>query len=471
MSKGGTSEMYMQPQALELEGVVLGAILFDNRAINSVITILSREVFYVESHKLIWDAIEGLFRKGNPIDMLTVSEAMKTAGTLNDVGGRAYIAVLTNTVASAANIEYHARILWEKSMGRALLNHCQKVIQEIAHDGGDIPDVLARHQDAIYKLGQVGAGAQTMARISDDMLDKARMIHERGGEMVGLPLTGLEPLDKLLGGWEPGDVIIFGGRPKSGKSSIASNIIKHHIKSDLPLYAASGEMQNLKVGFRVAAALADLPTRYLEQGKFFDKSSDVYAFEQAHKELQASKVWLEDTELSVPKMLSVVHYYFYNHGVKLFLFDRIGLFKEVLTSKDDYKARMEVTGAMRSLANKLGVAIVAFSQVNTDAEKSASKRPESRHLFGGIGAQSNCTKAALVYRPEMYGIKAFPEGKYKDDDAKGMAEIYTVLNNYLELGSVKLVFDGNKQIFKQDLLEEDWNLSVPERESEDDLPF
>lgn len=463
---------YVSPHDENLEIAVLGAILIEQNAINVVASVLDSDCFYHSNHQKIWGSIYSLFKDGNPIDLLTVMDRLKVHNVLDEVGGPSYLASLTNMVGSAANIEYHSQVLRQMSIGRKLIERCQETIKKIAYEKEDIPDTLFNHQDFIFRLGKSGSGAQSTGIVAEKMLEHAKVMYDRGGEMIGTPLTGLPSLDKLIGGYEPGDVIIFGGRPKSGKSSVGSNILKYHVENRIPVYSASGEMQNLKTGFRLAAAMSHLPTRYLESGSFFKNQADDDSFSTALEKIESAPAWLEDMELSVPKMITTVHHYFYNHGVKLFLYDRIGLFKEVLNSRDDFKARMEVTGAMRQLANKLGIAIIAFSQVNTDAEKTTHKRPEARHLFGGIGAQSNCTKAALVYRPGMYGMSTFQDGAFKEQDAKGMAEIYTVLNNYMETGSALLQFHASRQIFSEPggTWEDDLPAQIIQDDGED-LPF
>lgn len=461
-------------ELVSLERVILSAILIDNMAIYQVAEKIDNpEMFYGVAHKTIWGVILRLHAAGTPIDMITVMSA-STPQESGNYGGPAYLAELSNYAASSANIEYHSAILWQWYIKRQVIAACADTIQGL-REGEDIPETMYGLTQTLYRMQQ--SKARTLVAgsgLAKQLYERVSQIYDTKGS-IGETLTGVPELDTLIGGAEDGDLIIFAGRPKSGKSSVANTILKHFIDTNRPIYMGSAEMQNVKTAARLAAALSGVPTRtHIETGQFLsnlDNSKD--AVMRALELIEKSLVRIDEGELSIPKMISVVNYQYHVNGVKHFMFDRIGLFKEVATATDDYKARMNVTSAMRQLSNKLGVIIIAFSQVNTDAEKTAHKRPLAQHIFGGIGAQSNATKCVMIYRPQMYGFESFADGPFKGEPARGMIEMYTVLNNYLDTGSCKLIFDAKTQLLKPEFaFTIEPQLSAAAANNEDiDLPF
>ncbi len=440
-----------QPSAIEIEELVLGAMLSEISAVTRACNIIEgRQVFYLNAHQAIYDAMYGAFMRSEAVDLMTVTHALKTH--LNAVGGPYYLVELVNKVGSTANLEGHCRILLQQYIGRQLIKVCEITTQNV-FNGSDSLGELQKLEKSLSEIMNINPGAKTGAKVIEQVWENAKSMADRKGEMVGSPFTGVVALDRLLGGWEAGDVIAFAGRPKSGKSSITNNILRYAVLHDIPLLSCSGEMQNIKSGARLAAALSGIPTRDIEKGNFFASKDDLRKFENAYEIVKNSKILFDDSSLSVSKMRSDILLHYYEHGVKLFLYDQLDLFEEIQSSRDDFKARMTVMSAIRRLANELGIGIIVYSQVNTDAEKTAHKRPEARHIFGGMGVQGNATKAALIYRPDSYKLTEFMDGPWLGYNAKGKAEVYTVLNNYDDLGSVLLNFDGKRQVF-EDLVEQ-----------------
>ncbi len=430
-------------ELVELERAVLGAVLIDKTAIHTICEKLDRpDIFYLDAHKVIWDIMLKVQHKSEPIDILTIisNSSLKESETY---GGPAYLSELTNRVVSSANIEYHAAYLWQAYVSRSLSSYCINTIEQL-RNGEDVPEVLYELSRQLHEI-QASKVSTLMpgGKLVRNLLNRIERV---SGGVIGETIFGIPEADELIGGAEGGDVIIIAGRPKTGKSSVANTILKHFVETNRAIYMASGEMQNVKTTARLVAALTGLSTRaQIESGKFLHEPENQRNVMAALDRINESRLLIDDGELSIPKMTAVINYQFYVNGVRFFMFDRIGLFKEVVGASDDYRARMTVTSAMRKIANTLGVVIIAYSQVNTEAEKTAHKRPLAQHIFGGIGAQSNATKCIMLYRPEMYRFAEFADGPYKGESAKGFIEFYTVLNNYLDTGSCKLRFVAHTQ--------------------------
>lgn len=457
------------PSDKETEMAVLGGLMVDKNAVYDVVDKLNPSIFYYSPHQLVCKNILELFRDSKPIDLLTVTEQAKKNGDLEAIGGPYYLVDLTNRVASSANIRAHFMIIVRTWIAR-----------EMIQSGNDMLGRLYANEDPLVVMDEVESlfmkltaeqttRMESAAAVADAMLERSRKIFDKGGKMIGMPLTGIDAIDNVLGGGEPADVIVFGGRPKSGKSSISTNIGMTCVLNDEPLYNGSGEMQNIKAGYRLAAALSGIPTSDIRKGAFFDKEKKelMESFNDAYEKIKKSKIIFDEGPLSIPKMKADVKR-LYREGVRIFLYDRIMLFKEVLNGKDKYQEITNVTAAMRSLANETGAIIVPYIQLSGDAERSPHKRPDARHMFGATGAQANVTKAMLIYRPEMYGFKNFEAGPYEGQVAKGLAEVFLVLSNDYELRSAKVGFDGPCQCFRpfsSDLKGEDVSLESGSRES------
>ena len=268
--------------------------------------------------------------------------------------------------------------------------------------------------------------------------------------MAGEPFTGVPEIDRIFSGIELGDVIMIAARPKVGKSSMSNNILKHSADHDIPTYCRSGEMPNLKTAARFLAAQSGVRTRSIEKGEYWDteRKSLRSAVDSAIETAKGKKLYLSDGPLSLPGVIADINFYYHRHNVKRFLFDRVGLFDEVVNSSNgDVKARDTVIASLRRVANVLGIGIVIYSQLTKEAEKTESKRPEGHMIFGGTGGPANCTKAALIYRPEAHKLSEFKAGPHKGTPASGLAEVYTVYNNSDELRSALVRFIGDRQMF------------------------
>lgn len=469
---------FVPPNSKELEEAVIGAVLITADAYDQV-GFLDPGHFYQPSNVIVWDAIRATVADGKPVDILTVLDTIKGMGKLEYIGGPGYLVDLTNKVASAAHLEAHARVVWEKAVGRTVLHESQKAISEII-GGGDIPDVISHLETTLINLRKHGVNrTQSSDKVVEDMIKSAQKLADLGNDIPGRRFFGIEEVEHVFYGIEPADVIMIGGRPKSGKSSVSNNIIGYHVRNNIPLFNCSGEMQNRKAGWRVIAEMTGIPTLKLRQGVFFKDTQIIDKVSDALEKLKAAPVYFDEGPLSIPKLRSDVKLYHGQHGVDLFLIDRVELFAEITSGRDRYGALTDITAAMRVLANELGVSFVAYTQLNSEVEKTTDKRGQAVHMFGATGSQANCTKAAIIFRPDMYQKDEFP-APHKGVKCRGKAEIYTVLSNDYPLESTIVNFDGPCQCFRPnssddyfDFPETD-NLITIERGKlslDDDLPF
>ena len=429
--------------------------MMDDKAYHKVAPIIhSSEIFFDDRNRALWDAMNLLVKAGKKIDYMTVATKAIEKG-YNDIGVDInYITGLANKVASAANIVDHALIIKDKWYGRqciSIIANAQAAILE----GSNAEDTMARAMKDLRKLtSDEQTGAQHVKDVMKDLLEKALKASKRDSrELTGVPFTGVPSMDKIFDGREPGDLIIIGAGAKMGKSSTVTNILKYSIDNSIPTMAASAEMRNLRILARVLALMTDYATRKVERGDFYSEEAKFERIKVMEEKIENAPLWLSDSNLSEHKVISAIYHYYHNHGVELFLFDRIGLFDEVVQARpgQEYRNREAIMATLRKIANELGICIILYTQLTKEYLKEEGGRPKGHHIFGGIGGPANCTKAALIYRPEAMAsatpITEFPVGPYTGQDCRNRAEIFTVYNNSNELMSALVGFNPYSQSF------------------------
>lgn len=451
----------VQPQAVPLEEAVLGACLVDKGGFNVICEILNRNDPYVDAHKFILDSMFSLSAKGAPIDLLTVMEELRVSGKLDKVGGPAYLAELSNRVASAANIEYHARIIKQKSLARNLITAGQDLIRQAYEE--DPLELLAAHHNLLTSfMDTKSSGVSSSAEVAKMAFEQYVKASERKGAISGQTLIGIPEVDDLWDGGEEGDSLYLGARPKHGKSSVAASIAAHFFEKDQPLYYHSGEMTKVNSFSRVLSGLTGIPVKNVMQGKALNDP----LFEEAWSKLEKGKVWFGKGPMNVFTLRTHVTIHMNTYGTKVFMIDRLELFDEVANAKPgaENQARLYVTTAIRMIGDQTGACMIIVAQCNAGNEKTASKRPGFSNLYGATAIQSNCTKAILLYRPEEEGLTEF-SGEHEGLPSKNKMEIYVGGGNSLPYKSVIVEFDGACCFVRGN---ERFNPALPK---EGDLPF
>ncbi len=466
MSKKADLENYVfgkvQPQAVPLEEAVIGACLVVKEGFNVICEILDRNDPYVEAHQFILDSMFSLSSRGAPIDMLTVMDELSKNGRLDKAGGPAYLAELTNRVASAANIEYHARIIKQKSLARKLISSGQDLIRQ-AFENNDPLELLAAHHTLLTSfLDTKSSGVSSSAEVAKMAFNQYVKASERKGLISGQTLIGIPEVDDLWDGGEEGDSLYIGARPKHGKSSVAATIAAHFFEKDEPLYYHSGEMSKVNSFSRVLSGLTHIPVKQVMQGKALNDP----LFAEAWSKLERGKVHFGKGVMNVFTLRTHVTIHMATFGTKVFMIDRLELFEEVANARpgSENQARLYVTTAIRMIGDQTGACMIIAAQCNAGADKTTSKRPGFSNFYGATAIQSNCTKAILIYRPEEEGLAEFG-GESEGISAKGKMEIYVGGGNSLPYKSVIVGFDGACCFVRGN---EKFNPSVPQ---DKDLPF
>ena len=239
----------LPPQAIELEEAVLGAMMLEQAAVNAVIDVLRPESFYREAHQRIFEAIAQLFNASEPVDLLTVSARLKQNGFLQLVGGPQAIARLTNRVASAANIEAHARIIAQKYIQRELIRVSTLITTKAFEDTTDVLDLLDEAESSLFEVaeGNIRRSYETMASVLRKALEDIDAARSREGGVSGVP-TGFADLDRITGGFQRSDMIVIAARPGMGKTAFVLSLARNvAVQYEIPVAVFSLEMSAVQL--------------------------------------------------------------------------------------------------------------------------------------------------------------------------------------------------------------------------------
>ena len=436
----------LPPQAVEVETVVLGALMIDADAFTVVSEVLHPETFYDPRHQKIYSAILSLNLAEKPVDMMTVCEQLRQDGTYDQVGGTAYIVELTNTVASSANIEYHAHILVQKYVARQLISFASGVATRALDEGQDIDELMQATEGELFELSQKNM-KQDYVQI-DSIVAQARLIIEKAASnttgITGLS-TGYTEMDKVTSGWQESDLIIIAGRPAMGKTSFALSLAKNiAIDNREPVAFFSLEMTNVQLVNRLISNVCSVPGSKIMNGQL---SQDEWArFDNNIGRMQGAPLFIDDTPgLSVFELRTKARRLVKEQHVKLIMIDYLQL---MTASGIKTNSRQEevstISRSLKSLAKELNIPIIALSQLSRAVEQrqgpsgSATNRPQLSDLRESGAIEQDADMVLFVHRPEYYGITEDHEG----NSLKGMAQIIIAKHRKGATKDVTLSFKG-----------------------------
>lgn len=451
--KGSDLEMRVfgkvQPQALPLEEAVLGACLLDKDALPAILDIVKILDFYSQAHQLIYKSILQLFEKTNPVDLLTVTEELKKSGDLDKIGGPYYLVELTNRVASAANVEYHARIIAQKAIQRNLITACTKTIRDAFEDQTDVFVLLDQTEQLIFEIGQRtnSSSTQSLQALAPKTLRYLEQLAKQPGGLTGVP-TGFVVLDKLTSGWQPSDLIIIAARPGMGKTSftlaLARNAAVDHSK---PVAIFSLEMSNVQLVQRLISMESEIEGQKLRNGKLAD-----YEWQQlqsAIEKMAEVPIFIDDTPgINIFELRAKARRLKMQHDIQLVIIDYLQLMSA--GGNGSYQNREQevstISRNLKALAKELNVPIIALSQLNRAVEtRGGSKRPQLSDLRESGSIEQDADLVSFIYRPEYYSILEDEEGQ----SLKGVSEIIIAKNRHGALKTVQLKFIDRLALFTE----------------------
>jgi replicative DNA helicase len=471
-----------QPQAIPLEEAVLGAIMLDRDAVSIVIDILKPESFYLESHQEIYSAFLRLFEKSHPIDLLTTTESLNKSGKLECIGGPHYLVELTNRVASAANIEHHARIIEQKAIQRGLIKISCDTIRDAYSDSEDAFEILDSHERKIFDLAK-NSLTGTVTHVSQSVTESWKKLEKASQTkdgITGVP-SGFVDIDKLTNGYQPGNLIIIAGRPGMGKTSFVLAITKNvSFDFNKPVVFFSLEMSKVELVDRLVSMDAEIEGSKIRSGRL--QQCEWQNIHSSYERISAAPIFIDDTPgINIFEIRAKCRRLKMRHDIQLVIIDYLQLMGGADDGKKGNREQeiSAITRSLKGLAKDLGVPIIALSQLSRAVEtRGGSKKPMLSDLRESGSIEQDADIVQFIYRPEYYEIIEDDEG----NSLIGISEIITSKHRNGALKTIKLRFTDRFAKFtdmddpghlKDDkfAFESGNNLIKRQNGTQDDLPF
>ena len=432
------------PQALDLEEVVLGAMMIDKKGVDAVIDILHPNAFYKEAHQFVFEAIVKLFENTEPIDLLTVSSKLKSEGRLDKVGGDYYLVQLTQKVSSSAHIEYHARIILQKFIQRSLIKISTEIIEDSYDETQDVFDLLDTAESKLYDVtqGNIKKSTETAQSLVIQAKKKIEEISNKDG-LSGVP-SGFSDVDKLTSGWQPSDLVIIAARPGMGKTALTLSMARNMaVAKNIPVAFFSLEMSSIQLITRLISSETGLSSEKLRTGNL-----EKFEWEQLNvkvSSLENAPLYIDDTpSLSIFDLRAKARRLSSQYGIKLIVIDYLQLMTAGGSNKNGNREQeiSTISRNLKALAKELNVPVIALSQLSRAVEtRGGSKRPILSDLRESGAIEQDADIVSFIYRPEYYKIDEW------DDEERtpstGQAEFIVAKHRNGGLSNIRLKFISN----------------------------
>ena len=434
------------PQAVELEEAVLGALMLERDSIIAVKEYVRPETFYTDEHRTIYSAIESLSAELKPIDLYTVTERLKVRGELKKVGGAAYLAQLTQKVGSAANVEFHAKIIAQKYVQRELIRSATEIQRRSYDEDQDVTDLIGYAESEIFKVaeGHVKRSVQSAKDILQQALNQIEDASKNSSKFVGVP-SGFTAIDRVTLGWQQSDLIIVAARPSMGKTAFVLSMARNMaIDHESPVAFFSLEMSAVQLMMRLIVAETGLSGNDIKSGHLTPEQWR--HLESATKPLGMAPLYVDDTPaLSVFEFRSKARRLKIHNDIKIIIIDYL----QLMTANQDSKGNREqevafISRTLKAIAKELNVPIIALSQLSRATEtRGGSRRPQLSDLRESGAIEQDADIVAFIHRPEYYGINQDENGM----PTAGLAEIILAKHRNGAVCDIKLRFLKDQACF------------------------
>ncbi len=405
----------LPPQSLEAEVSVLGGILLENEALNRVLEVIREGDFYRESHRTIFSALLELYERSEPADLITLSEVLKKREEFEAVGGIEYLNSLVNSVPTAANITYYAKIIKEKSILRKLINRATEIVSQGYADSGDVDEFLDRAERSIFEISEdrVRPSFYPIKDIIKSSFKTIEKLYEKRQLITGVA-TGFTKLDELTSGLQPSELIIVAGRPSMGKTAFALNIAQHAaIQGGIPSAIFSLEMAKEQLALRMLCSEAKVDAHRLRGG--FLSEADWPKLTRAAGNLSEAPIFIDDTPgLTALEMRAKSRRLKAERKLGLVIVDYLQLMRGRAASDTREQEISDISRSLKALAKELTVPVIALSQLNRRVEERGDKRPQLADLRESGAIEQDADVIIFLYREEIYN---------RSENNKGKAEI------------------------------------------------
>lgn len=391
------------PQAIELEEVVLGAMLIEENALTEVIGDLFPEIFYKTEHQKVFTAIKEIYQTSK-VDILTVTEQLRKTGELENVGGAYFVSTLTDRVKSSANIRAHIEIIHQKYMMRELIRTGGELIKQGYEDITDCFDLIEYGEQELFKLTPSQRKSCEISDIGRDALEA--ILGAQQTKTIGIP-SGYGEIDRNLGGFSNSDLIVIASRPSMGKTALAMEIVKKVSKTGIPIGVFSLEMSDKQLFTRMLSSESDVSLSHILHGDLYEE--ELAKINRYNQVLIDLPVYIDDSAaLSVFDIRTRARKWKHQKGIQMIVLDYLQLMK----GKEGGNREQEVSSisrGLKALAKELDLPVIALSQLSRKCEERSDKRPMLSDLRESGSIEQDADQVIFLYRDSYYNTNADPE--------------------------------------------------------------
>ncbi len=438
------------PQAKDLEEAVLGAIMLESGVFDTVCSILQPECFYVEAHQRIYRAMQRLYQKSQPTEILMVIEELKTSEDLDIIGGPYFIVRLTNRVVSAANVEAYSRIIIQKFIARELIRISGETISAAYEDSSDVFEVLDYHEGQVMELHSTHSGktSRHVSELVGARVERIEALRKAKRFVTGVH-SGYNDLDTLTHGWQPTDLIILAARPSVGKTALALNLARNaalHPEEPVPTAFFSLEMSSGQLIDRLLASESEIWLEKVTNGQLDDAQMKIL-YSRGVDNIQRAPLFIDDTAaLNIFELRAKMRRLKAKHNIGFVIIDYLqlmsGLNEKHSTRENEIS---KISRDLKGIAKELQIPIIALSQLSrkTEERKGEAKMPQLSDLRESGAIEQDADMVMFLYRPEYYDASASEVG----DITKGETHVRIAKHRNGKLDTVKLIADLGIQKF------------------------
>jgi replicative DNA helicase len=442
MDQSDLSSHKLPPQNVEAEQSILGGILIENEALHKVMEILTVDDFYRDAHQMIFNAMLDLLERGEPADLITLMNELRKLNQLDSIGGASYLASLTDSVPTAANIEYYAKIVKEKAILRKLIQTSTEIITKSYEDREDVEELLDEAEQSIFEISEnrVKPSFYPIKKIVKDSFEIFQRLYEKKELVTGIP-SGFKELDRMTAGFQPSDLIIVAGRPSMGKTAFCVNLAQYAaIENKIPIAIFSLEMSKEQLVIRMFCSEAHVEGNRLRTG--FLNESDWPKLTIAAGNLSEAPIFIDDSPaLSVLELRAKARRLKGEHGLGMLIVDYLQLMRGRMKVESRQQEISEISRSLKALAKELNIPVIAVSQLSRKTEERTGNRPQLSDLRESGAIEQDADLILFLYRDEVYN-------RDPDNPNRGKAEIIIGKQRNGPIGKIDLAFWDKFTTFK-----------------------
>jgi replicative DNA helicase len=429
------------PQAIEVEEAVLGALMLEKSTYILVADILKADSFYKEEHQKIFKVIQDLVANEKPVDLLMVTQELKNRQELDEVGGPVYITQLTSRVASAAHIDFHARIIAQKYIQRELIRISSEIQVKSYDDSMELDDLIDYAESSLFKVteGNISKESQPIKPLLREAIERIEANSKKPDGLSGIA-SGFSKLDKITSGWQNTDLIIIAARPAMGKTALVLSMARNMaVAKKVPVAVFSLEMSSLQLVNRLIGSETELGSEKIKSGRLEDWEWEL--FNRRLKTLENASLFIDDTPaLSIFEFRAKCRRLKMQHDIGIVIVDYL----QLMTVGTDLKGNREqevsmISRNLKAIAKEVNIPIIALSQLNRSVESREGRRPQLSDLRESGAIEQDADMVMFIHRPEYYGITQDADG----NSLIGMAEIIIAKHRNGSTGEIQLAFKSH----------------------------